>query len=158
VCAKIQYRSNKIISVLEIGLLFLVIDTGAKMSNQVTLTLPDDLYENAQQWAVMVQRELPETLTDALRIVLTPMVTKPQTERPVSSLSDGEVITLSKVQMDKDQDDLLGKLLEKQREDALTTTEQVSLMALMQIYHQLWIRQSEALAEAVKRGLRPPLE
>jgi hypothetical protein len=106
----------------------------------------------------MVQRELPETLTDALRIVLTPMVTKPQTERPVSSLSDGEVITLSKVQMDKDQDDRLGKLLEKQREDALTTTEQVSLMALMQIYHQLWIRQSEALAEAVKRGLRPPLE
>jgi hypothetical protein len=60
--------------------------------------------------------------------------------------------------MDKDQDDRLGKLLEKQREDALTTTEQVSLMALMQIYHQLWIRQSEALAEAVKRGLRPPLE
>jgi hypothetical protein len=31
-------------------------------------------------------------------------------------------------------------------------------MALMQIYHQLWIRQSEALAEAIKRGLRPPLE
>lgn len=128
------------------------------MSNQVTLTLPDDLYENAQQWAVMMQRELSETLTDALRVVLTPVVTKPKAERPVSALSDEEVIALSKVQMDKEQGERLGKLLEKQRENTLTAIEQVSLMMLMQVYHQLWIRQSEALAEAVKRGLRPPLE
>lgn len=133
-------------------------DTGAEMSNQVTLTLPDDLYENAQQWAVIMQRELSDTLTDALRIVLTPVVTKPKVERPVSTLSDEEVIALSSVQMDKEQGERLGKLLEKQRENTLTTIEQVSLMALMQVYHQLWIRQSEALAEAVKRGLRPPLE
>jgi hypothetical protein len=128
------------------------------MDNQVMVTLPDDLYENAQQWAIMTQRELSETLTDALRIVLTPVVTKPQVERPVSTLSDEEVIALSKVQMDQGQGERLGKLLEKQRELTLTATEQVSLMTLMQVYHQLWIRQSEALAEAVKRGLRPPLE
>lgn len=128
------------------------------MDNQVMVTLPDDLYENAQQWAIMTQRELSETLTDALRIVLTPVVTKPQVERPVSTLSDEEVIALSKVQMDQRQGERLGKLLEKQRELTLTATEQVSLMTLMQVYHQLWIRQSEALAEAVKRGLRPPLE
>ena len=128
------------------------------MDNQVMVTLPDDLYENAQQWAIMTQRELSETLTDALRIVLTPVVTKPQVERPVSTLSDEEVIALSKVQMDQGQGERLGKLLEKQRELTLTATEQVSLMTLMQVYQQLWIRQSEALAEAVKRGLRPPLE
>ena len=128
------------------------------MDNQVMVTLPDDLYENAQQWAIMTQRELSETLTDALRIVLTPVVTKPQVERPVSTLSDEEVIALSKVQMDQGQGERLGKLLEKQRELTLTATEQVSLMTLIQVYHQLWIRQSEALAEAVKRGLRPPLE
>ncbi len=28
----------------------------------------------------------------------------------------------------------------------------------MQVYNQLWIRQSEALAEAVQRGLQGPLE
>ena len=128
------------------------------MDNQVMVTLPDDLYENAQQWAIMTQRELSETLTDALRIVLTPVVTKPQVDRPVSTLTDEEVIALSKVQMDQGQGERLGKLLEKQRELTLTATEQVSLMTLMQVYHQLWIRQSEALAEAVKRGLRPPLE
>ena len=128
------------------------------MDNQVMVTLPDDLYENAQQWAIMTQRELSETLTDALRIVLTPVVKKQQVERPVSTLSYEEVIALSKVQMDQGQGERLGKLLEKQRELTLTATEQVSLMTLMQVYHQLWIRQSEALAEAVTRGLRPPLE
>lgn len=128
------------------------------MSNRVTLTLPDDLYENAQQWAVMTQRNLSETLTDALRIVLTPVTTKPQIEQPISALPNEEVIALSKVQMDKAQGERLGKLLEKQRESVLTEPEQLSLMVLMQVYHQLWLRQSEALAEAVKRGLRPPLE
>lgn len=128
------------------------------MSNRVTLTLPDDLYENAQQWALMTQRNLSETLTDALRIVLTSVTTKPKIEQPISTLSNEEVIALSKVQMDSVQGERLGKLLEKQRENALTETEQLSLMTLMQIYHQLWLRQSEALAEAVKRGLRPPLE
>jgi hypothetical protein len=32
-----------------------------------------------------------------------------------------------------------------------------TLLALMQVYQQLWIRQSEARAEAVHRGLRAPL-
>ena len=43
---------------------FTLSDIGAKMSNRVTLTLPDDLYENAQQWSVMTQRNLSETLID----------------------------------------------------------------------------------------------
>jgi len=127
------------------------------MNNQVTLTLPDDLYENAQQWAMMTQRDLAATLTDALRIVLTP-VAKLHAEQPVSLLSNEEVMALSSVQMDEVQGERLGKLLEKQRESFLTEAEQLSLAALMQVYHQLWLRQSEALAEAVKRGLRPPLK
>ena len=52
----------------------------------------------------------------------------------------------------------LTELLEKQRESLLTESERPELLALMQIYDQLWVRQSEALAEAVRRGLRPPLE
>jgi hypothetical protein len=43
------------------------------------------------------------------------------------------------------------------REATLTTPEQAELFALIQVYQQLWVRQSEALAEAVRRGLRAPL-
>jgi len=60
--------------------------------------------------------------------------------------------------MDSVQGRRLSELLEKQREDALIKRERPELLALMQIYDQLWIRQSEALAEAVRRGLRPALE
>jgi hypothetical protein len=42
-------------------------------------------------------------------------------------------------------------------EATLTTQEQAELLALMQVYQQRWVRQSEALAEAVRRGLRAPL-
>ncbi len=45
------------------------------MSTQVTLTLPDELYEQARRWAIVTHRDLSETLTDALAIVLTPMYT-----------------------------------------------------------------------------------
>ncbi len=52
----------------------------------------------------------------------------------------------------------LSRLLEKEREGELTGSERPELLALMQVYNQLWIRQSEALAEAGRRGLRRPLE
>jgi hypothetical protein len=51
----------------------------------------------------------------------------------------------------------LDQLVAKQEETTLTAQEQAELLALMQVYQQLWARQSEALAEAVRRGLRAPL-
>jgi len=128
------------------------------MSTQVTLTLPEELYEHAKRWAAITRRGLPQTLTDALAIALTPVHTAPALERPVSSLSDEDVLALSKAQMRPAQGQRLSELLEKQRESVLTEKERPELRALMQIYDQLWIRQSEALAEAVQRGLRKPLE
>ncbi len=128
------------------------------MSTQVTLTLPKELYEHAERWAAITQQNLSDTLTDALSIVLTPMHTAPKLEQPISLLSDEDVLTLSNTQMKATQGRRLSKLLEKRREGALVEGERLELLALMQIYNQLWIRQSEALAEAVRRGLRKPLE
>ncbi len=128
------------------------------MNTQVTLTLPEELYEYARRWATITQRDLPEMLTDALSIVLTPVYTTPRLERPVSSLSDEDVLALSKAQMRPAEGRRLSELLEKQREGKLAGSERSELLALMQVYNQLWIRQSEALAEAVRRGLRRPLE
>jgi len=128
------------------------------MNTQVTLTLSDELYEHAKRWATLAQRDLSEILTDALTIVLTPVYTAPRLEKPISSLSDEEVLALSKAQMNSEQGRRLSKLLEKQREGMLSKGERQELLALMQVYNQLWIRQSEALAEAVRRGLRKPLE
>lgn len=128
------------------------------MGTQITLTLPNELYTRAERWATITQRELPETLTDILSNVLRPIGLTPELEKPISNLSDREVLALSRLQMVSTQARRLNKLLEKQGESELTDEEHSELLALMQTYEQLWIRQSEALAEAVRRGLRGPLE
>jgi hypothetical protein len=123
------------------------------MSTQVTLTLNDELYENAKQWAALTQQDVSQILTDALRVVLTPIHTQPRLEKPVASLPDNEVLALSQVKMEQAQGERLGELLERQREAQLTDAEQSEMIALMNVYNQLWLRQSQALAEAVRRGL-----
>jgi hypothetical protein len=127
------------------------------MSTQVVLTLSDDLYERAKQWAALTRRDVPQTLTDTLEIVLTPMLEPPVGEPPVAAMSDAEVMALAQAQMAAQQGKRLDQLLARQREDQLTAADQSELLALMQRYHRRWIRQSEALAEAVRRGLREPL-
>jgi len=127
------------------------------MSTQVTLMIPDKLYEQAQHWAMLTQRDLTETLTDALTLVLTPLQVKPQREIPVTELADSAVLALTQIQMKVTQGERLTELLAKQRETTLTDTERYEMLALAQIYGQLWLRQAEALAEAVRRGLRQPM-
>jgi hypothetical protein len=127
------------------------------MSTQVVVTLPDDLYTQAQHWAALTHREVSQLLTEALALVLTPIGTPPLDALPVATLSDTEVLALAQMQMAPQQGHRLDQLLAKQEEATLTAQEQTKLLALMQVYQQLWVRQSEALAEAVRRGLRPPL-
>ena len=124
---------------------------------QVTITLPEDLYELARRWALMTHRDVPETLTDILANTLLPIQLVPNFEKPVSALPDKDVLAIANIQMNEEPGHRLGSLLEQQRESRLTEAERRELVALMQIYDQLWVRQSEALAEAVRRGLREPL-
>jgi len=128
------------------------------MSSEVTLTLPDKLRERAERWAGVTHRDLSEALTDMLELVLTPAHTAPVLDTPITFLPDNEVLALSRLQMASEQGQRLGELLTKQREGELADDERAELLALMQVYERLWVRQSEALAEAVQRGLREPLE
>src|SRR5262249_271821 len=127
------------------------------MSTQVVVTLSDDLYVQAQHWAALTHREVPQLLTEALALVLTPIGTPPSDVPPVATLADPEVLALAQVQMPPQQGHRLDQLLAQQGETTLTAEEQGELLAVMQVYQQLWGRQSEALAEAVRRGLRAPL-
>ena len=123
---------------------------GAKIGSDTPVPQPPTSRSRAC-WLV------PQLLTEALALVLTPIGTPPANASPVATLSDTEVLALAQVQMPPQQGHRLDQLLAKQREAPLTAQEQVELLALMQVYQQLWVRQSEALAEAVHRGLRAPL-
>ncbi len=120
---------------------------------EVTLHLSDALYERARRWAAVTQQDLDTALTDALDVVLFPIHTTPELDIPVLSLSDEEVLTESTRQMPPDRGRRMTELSAQRRESRLNEAEQQELMALAHLYQRLWLRQSEALAEAVRRGL-----
>ncbi len=128
------------------------------MTRQVTLDLPDELYEQARSWAALSQKDVTGALTDVLSLAFTPLPQLPLDQPAVASLNNADLLALSKIQMEASQGERLDDLLRQQSEGTLTRDGQRALIALMQVYHQLWLRQSFALAEAVRRGLRHPLQ
>jgi len=122
------------------------------MSQAVTVTLPNDIYQNINQFAKMTQRTLSDALIEVVRLAFVSALPVSQ-ETSILNLPDNEVMALTTVQMAPRQGARLSELLALHSEKELNPTDYQELLALMQIYNQLWIRQSEALAEAVQRGL-----
>ena len=122
------------------------------MSNPVTLNLPDDLYRQAEILAREYQRDLKEVLVETLVLFLVPL------KKPISVLSDPEVMTLTQLRLSSPQENRLRELCDRQQNETMTSEESLELKGLMQIYEEKLVQQAQALNEAVKRGLIPPLE
>ena len=127
------------------------------MTVQVTLTLPEGLVEHAKRFGQATQRDVGEVLADALEMMWASIGAWPELEPPVSSLSDEEVLVVADAKMDEAQNERLSELQKRGKADTLTETERAELLALLHIYQIGQLRKSEALAEAVRRGLREPL-
>jgi len=125
------------------------------MVNQITLTLSDNALQRAAGLAALVSRPLEDVLAETLEISL-PDIGAPSTLPPIASLHDHEVLALARAQMESQQSARLSELLDRQQAGVLTGDERVELNGLYQAYLRLWFRQSEALAEAVRRGLCEP--
>ena len=128
------------------------------MSTQVTVTLPDDTYRRAEYLARMTGRTIADVLADTIYHSLNPLGVQRTAIEPVAELSDTEVLALADSQMDPTQDRRFRDLLEKEQSGQLTDDERPALLALMQVYQDGLLRKAQALHEAVRRGLRSPLE
>jgi hypothetical protein len=130
-----------------------------EMAVEVTLTLPENLVEHAKRLGDATQRDVAAILADALEMLLPTWENLPEASSypTVSSLSDAEVLALADSKMDAVQNQRLGELQQRGKTTGLTEAESYELLALMQIYQLGQLRKSEALAEAVRRGLRSPL-
>ena len=73
--------------------------------------------------------------------------------RPVHELADAEVLRLATMQMPPWQSRRFHELLEHQREGQLTAEEQVELAHLLRLHDSALLLKSEAMVEAVRRGL-----
>ena len=128
------------------------------MSVEITLTLPEPLIEQVKQFGSATKRDVAAVLIDSLEMMWPTLSVLPTINYPsVNALSDEEVLTIAQAKMDKVQNDRLGSLQAKGKEASLTREEQYELLTLLQIYQVGQLRKSEALAEAVRRGLKKPL-
>lgn len=127
------------------------------MSTKITITLPDDVYQRAERFAKLANRDLASVLADTIQLSIPPVSPEAANLEPVSELSDEQVMALTELQMEPEQDARLSDLLDRQQSGILTDTEHLELQTLMQIYQEGLLRKATALSEAVKRGLMEPL-
>jgi len=134
-----------------------VTEESVLMSIQLTVTLPDRVYERIKRLAELTGRDVQDTLAETLDGLLPPLSSEMDT-RPIETLTDSELIRLSEQMMDEMQSARMSALLYKQQAEPITEAERAELQMLMDVYETGQIRKARALAEAVKRGLRQPLE
>jgi predicted DNA-binding protein len=127
------------------------------MSTQITITLPDEVYQRVERFALLANRDIASVLADTIQLSLPSVEENILDLEPISNLSDEQVIALTELQMEPDQDARLSELLDRQQAGLLTEAERVELQTLMQIYQQGLLRKATALSEAVKRRLVAPL-
>jgi hypothetical protein len=129
------------------------------MAVEVTLTLPENLVEYAKRLGDATQRDVAAILAEALEMLLPTWenLSENSSYPSVSSLSNADVLALANSKMDAVQNQRLGELQQRGKTTGLTEAERYELLALLQIYQLGQLRKSEALAEAVQRGLRSPL-
>jgi hypothetical protein len=127
------------------------------MSTQITITLPDEVYQRAERFARLANRDIASVLADTIQLSIPAISPEAAALEPLSTLSDEQVIALTQLQMEPEQDARLSDLLDRQQSGILTETERKELQTLMQIYQEGLLRKATALSEAVKRGLMEPL-
>ncbi len=142
------------------------------MSTRITITLPDEIYQRAKRFALLANRDIASILADfallanrdiasiladTIQLSIPPVSVDVTNLEPVSALSDQQVLILTELQMQPEQDARLSELLDSQQAGTLNEDERPELQFLMQIYQEGLLRKATALSEAVKRGLIQPL-
>lgn len=127
------------------------------MSTKITITLPDEIYQRAERFAKLANRDVASILAETIQLSIPSVSAEFANLEPISALSDEQVLALTELQMEPEQDTRLSELLDCQQADTLTEDERSELQALMQIYQEGLLRKATALSEAVKRKLIAPL-
>ena len=138
------------------------------MNTHIILNLPDEIYKKAEYFAQITNRNIVDVLTQAIVLSLSPIASQYTgaeslentfvASQEVTSLSDEEVIALTELQMEPEQDQRLSELLYNQQSGMLINVEHSELVSLMQVYQEKLLLKAQALREAVGRGLREPLD
>ena len=128
------------------------------MATRVVVTLQDDVYRRVERLAQLTHRDVAELLAETITLLLPALDVSTEPVPAVTALSDEEVLALTALQLPPAQDRRLSTLLQQQQAQELSAPERAELVALMQFYQEGLLRKAQAFREAVRRGLRAPLE
>lgn len=125
---------------------------------QITVNLPDEVMRRAELLARHVGLPVAEVLAEAIELSLNPVGLTANGADDLAALPDGELVAATNVELPAEADRRLSELLDRQQAGLLTAPERAELIALMSLYQEKLLRKACALREAVRRGLRGPLE
>lgn len=116
---------------------------------RIVVDIPDELEKAAHNMALRTHRNTEDVLREWL--------VQHVSEVPVNWLDDSRLLELIAEKLSDNDERELSDLLASNRERIMSLRERKRLDELMQIYGQGMVRKAEAMKEAVKRGLIPPL-
>jgi hypothetical protein len=121
----------------------------SKMTEIITLELPEPLAQQAKAIAALTHRRLEDVLVE--------WIDRAITDLPIESLPDPQVLALWDSQLPHEQQTTLSDLLALNQKGQLGESDRQQLDELMKVYRLGLVRKARALQVAVSRGLRPPL-
>ena len=116
---------------------------------EVTLNLPEKIYQNVSTVAKKSKRKVVDLIVD----VVQEKYSAQALERPLTNLSDEEVLALANLQMPKKQSETHSALLYKNQAGTLKPEEKRELDFFQQVYGVALSRKTEGIYEAIQRNL-----
>ncbi len=129
------------------------------MTDQITVTLPTEILQRAEQLARCTGRSVNQLLAETIELSLGPLGTSSLPEEELAEWSDERVLAVvDDPGLSTAEDHRLSELLNRQQAGTLTDAQRPELMALMEVYQTQLLRKAQALRESARRRLRPPLQ
>lgn len=123
------------------------------MEREVTLSLPEYVLRRAERLAALAGEDIDTILSATLGRSLPPLSNEFD-EIDLTQLADAEILSLADSMMDTTLSDRMSDLLDKQQAGSLSNNERAELQLLMEVFSAGQLRKTQALVEAVRRGLR----
>jgi pyruvate-formate lyase len=128
------------------------------MDKQITLHVAEDEFTQANQAALLAGFKLEEYLNMVLTAIGSPQhLNEDVIERIFHLLPSDLVMQLANAKMSAKQSEHFSRLLQKHEDDKISQKERERLSELADEYERGTLRKAYAMAEAVRRGLMPPL-
>jgi hypothetical protein len=119
------------------------------MNQEITIEVSEQVWRRASILAEQKNQKPEDILEEWLEETVA--------ETRIEDLTDEEILNLTALTFGEKQQENFSRLLEKNRENSLDSSEKRDLDALMHSYETGLLRKSKALRVAVERGLIAPL-